>query len=564
MEDADTLSVICSFLQKRELVEVSNVSQLCRIATRSLISEQERRYFVNACVREDLVELVPPSQILALCFSEDERKLLVLVRVNSPSMGEEMECSLYVQEALPEGSRSDRRIDLPIEFALPTSHVHFEGNRFLCCTTPEEGLTIFDCVAEALLELPFSYDGFHASPNGRRCLIDYNKQLYYCSSDTNITLWREDSLVPSAKSYRGSNPRGRERANDHLQQQRRVPTTARFRARLTVENPLLAYPLGNSSSAWRAFWVGQSSVLYAHEQGVVLFKESTPPTGVRVGMTNTKSSEHLTPATEATPVAFERVELHELSELSCTLAHHSASTVSNTSGDADEYAIFNCRESTLHTVTVWTSSDTRKRNPTQEAKKDRGNVVVSQTNLQALIRPRSCIIKEVRVAVPTSTYMIFLHDHSEDRLLFFTADLTLTRWISIGEPSAMTLLVNDGIVISTTLPNAMLWDHPVIQAMEGGVGSVFSFSGEFAPDVLDPTITSITVASSLSVPGAKGKCSLRLLAWSAVSVQSFNGVEFLSWAALGVVSACLVWTISALAYNGWWLHLQLVFLGKVN
>lgn len=564
MHCADTVGHVCSYLQKRELVELSNASRLCRRGVARHLSERERNYYVNPCLREDLVELVPPpNQILALRFVEEERQLLVLVRVNSPIMGDEAECCLYVQEALPEGMRSDHRIALPGQFGLPTSHVHFEGNRFLCCTTREGQLSVFDCVAEAPLELPFGYDGFRASPNGRRCLVDFDRQLFYCCSDTSITVGWEGAKVALSHGSSGSSnssgswssrrqssataaaavSTGRHNSNDISGGRSRPP---QLRARLSVERPLLTYPLGNSSSAWRSFWVGESSVLYAHEQGVVLLTEST---------TAATAQHYQQQQQMAVAAAFESVELVALASIASGLAHSGASAVANLTGAADEYAIFNCRDSTLHSV--WAPFGAGA-----------AGVKVGQTSLSSLIAPRSCIIKEVRVAVPRSTYMIFLNDHVEDRLLLVTADLTLSRWIAIGEPSALTLLVGDGIVISAPLPAAGLWDrqHPMVETVEGGVGSVFSFSEEQQGfDLLDPTLTSIAVVSRFAglSSALRDEC-LGGLPWYKMELHSFNGVEFLSWAALGVVSASLVWTVSALIYNGWWLHLQLLFWGKVN
>lgn len=506
MDCLDTISVIGSFLNKRDIVQLSHVSQLCLRATEAALPAAFRRFFVGPCFQEDSIDLVPPCQVVGLCFSEAERQLFVLAHVQSP-LSRDNECCLFIQEAQADGYRSYQRVRLPREFARSGSHVKFAGQRFLYCSSLEGTITVFDCSLQTPLELPFGVDGFYVSPDGRRCVIDVDSHLFYCSCDESISEWWE--MQP-----------GKNRMDSLSHSSSVMPI---LRAKLSVERFLLRYPMGNSSSAWRMLWVGQMSVLYAHEDDVVLLRK--PKEGA--------------PSCDA-------VQLQALAGHSSALAHGSCCTVYSGTCGRDDYAILDCRSHVLRVVRSVPLPD-------------------SSATLECIylnsILPPVAVIKEIHVVYPGEAYMIFMQHQQLDRVLFFSADLSLSRWINVGPPSTLTLLMKEGVLISAPLQPEDSHSHPLLETVEGGMGTVFSFSGDPYGDLYEHPV-------SVDIKPACIDCGDPYDHWLSRAFeflipQSFNGVETLSWLALGVVSASLVWTISALIYNGWWLHVQLLFWGKL-
>lgn len=527
MECADTLLLIASFLSKRDLVAFCGISKLSRRVTETCLSIEEIQYLVWPCVREEHVELAPPSEILALSVVEKEQRLLVLARCNSETWTpKELECYLYSQQICGESGREERQIALPLQFALPTSQTHFAGGRFLTCTTCEGELFVFDCILETIVDVPMTTDGFYASPNGERFLVDYDRHIYFGNTESHISCWWEtyhmDSILEDIYPYNsdGRAPFITSRLRASVQQSLSAVKEPRADTK-----PILQYFLGSSSSAWRSFWVGCSSVLYGHEEGVVLLKENI--------QTNSFDSEQL-------PTLF----------ASCfNLVHCGCGAVlSRKDARYDEYAVVNCRSFNMHTIICANGEQTR----------------VRTLELGHVIPPR-VTVKDVRIAVNDCTYLLYLQDQMIDRVLFFSADMSLTRWITVGRPSCFTMSSKPAALITAALPVLKGESyHPLMEAVEGGLGCLFVFgrptggSSLSSPiKTLDRSRTTVEIVSDVE----DGAVYVSVLG---VYPQYFNGVEALSLVAIGVVSGSLLWTLSALCYNGWWLHLQLLLWGKVS
>ncbi|KAK7197317.1 hypothetical protein NESM_000678700 [Novymonas esmeraldas] len=541
MECADTLLLVGSYLPKKDLVALSCVSRLCRkTITDSFISYEEKQYLVWPCVKKDYVELAPPCQILALGLLEKEQRLLVLLRSGTDTSNvDEVECHLYSQLIDDDGCLVERQRELPPCFAFSSSLVRFAGNRYLLCTTREGELHVFDCLIEAMVELPCGADGFYASPNGDRFLLDYNRHVFFCTAATHIACWWETSRI-DLKRHGGTYS-----AAPHLEESALVAThlraqivplpdptrsgssgaTAAVAEGASAPPPPLHFYLGASSSAWRTFWMGNCSALCANEDGVCLLKTSA---------SRAMTAEPLPSFASSCGMDF---------------VHSSCGDVYGTPGEAhDEYAVLCCRELRLHTVSFWP-----RRRPTTE---------VRAIELAAIV-PARVAVKSVRIAVSRVTYLVYMQHHGQDQVLLLSSDLTLTRWISIGRPSCFVLWRQQASLITACLADDVGDNfHPLVEAVEGGLGCVYTFGmclPEASPTAAaDPFVTAVKVCSVVdSGGGAVGVSRFMTLP------QSFTGVEALSWMAFGVVSASLLWTVSALCYNGWWLHLQLLFWGKV-
>ncbi|GET93451.1 hypothetical protein, unknown function [Leishmania tarentolae] len=542
MECADTLLLIASYLTKKELVNLSGVSHRCRkILSESLISDEEKTYLVWPCLKDDYVELAPPSQILALGVLEKEQRLLVLVRSGTDTSSiDEIECYLYTQLMDDDGCLVEHQKELPACFAFPSSLVYFSGSRYLLCKTREGELYVFDCLIEAMIEVPVGTDGFYASPDGDHFLLDYNHHIFFCTASVHIACWWEMTRVDLEQHG------GTYSAASSLQPSALVATHLRARivsfpdpfsscansaSRSASGNvdtthptqPLYFY-LGASSAAWRTFWMGSSSALCANEDDVSLLKVCNYPEMTAERLTSLSSS------------------CSDFVDRSC------GDVYGTPCEDHDEYAVMNCREVRLHTVSYWP-----QRRPTTEVRTIDLNDIV----------PSCAIIKSVRIAVSRVTYLVSMQHQDLDRMLLLSSDLTLTRWISIGRLSCYVLWRQQVSLVTASLTDGAGDNfHPLVEAVEGGLGCVYRF-GMRLPEVTstavaDPFVTAVKVTPS--VDGGVGPTGTgRFL----MLPQSFTGVEALSWMAFGVMSSSLLWTLSALFYNGWWLHLQLLIRGKV-
>ncbi|CAG9583902.1 hypothetical protein LMJF_36_3610 [Leishmania major strain Friedlin] len=534
MECADTVLLIASYLTKKELMALSGVSHLCRkIVSDSFISYEEKKYLVWPCLKDDYVELAPPSQILALGVLEKEQRLLVLVRSGTDtSRIDEMECYLYTQLVDDDGCVVEHQKELPACFAFPSSLVHFSGNRYLLCKTREGDLHVFDCLIEAMVEVPVGTDGFYASPDGDHFLLDYNRHVFFCTASVHIACWWEMTPV-DLKRHGGtynaaSNLPPSALVATHLRAQI-VPlpdpfsscansTSGNAPAHVDTTHPAppLHFYLGTSSAAWRTFWMGSSSALCANEDGVSLLKTGNYPEMVAERLTSLSPS------------------CSDFVDRSC------GDVYGTPCKDRDEYAVMNCREVRLHTVSYWPN-----RRPTTE---------VRAIDLNAIV-PSRATIKSVRIAVSRVTYLVYMQHQGLDRVLLLSSDLTLTRWISIGHSSCYVLWRQQVSLVTASLSDGAGDNfHPLVEAVEGGLGCVYTF-GMRLPEVsstaaADPFVTTVKVTSA--VDGGVGPAGAgRFL----ILPHSITGVEALSWMAFGVVSSSLLWTVSALCYNGWWLHL---------
>ncbi|CAM44136.1 hypothetical protein, unknown function [Leishmania braziliensis MHOM/BR/75/M2904] len=541
MDCADTLLLIAAYLTKKELIALSEVSQLCRkTVNNSFISYEEKQYLLWPCLKEEHVELAPPSQILALGVLEKEQRLLVLVRSGTDTSNiDEIECYLYTQLVDRNGCLVEHQKELPACFAFPSSLVHFGGNRYLLCKTREGDLHVFDCLIETMIEVPVGTDGFYASPGGDHFLLDYNRHVFFCTANAHIAcrweMTRVDLKRHGCVYSTASNLPPSTLVATHLRAQI-VPLPDPFsscssstsgspatRADATHPVPPLHFYLGTSSAAWRTFWMGSSSALCANEDGVSLLK-----------------------------VTFREMIAERLTSLSSScldLVHSSCGDVYGTPcEDHDEYAVMSCREVRLHTVSYWPGR--------------RSTTEVRVVDLDAIVPSRTAI-KSVRIIVSRVTYLIHMQHQGLDRMLLLSSDLTLTRWISIGRPSCYVLWRQQVSLVTASLPDGGGESfHPLVEAVEGGLGCVYTF-GMRLPDVsstvaTDPFATAVKVTSVVDDDASPASVS-RLL----VLPQSLTGVEALSWMAFGIVSASLLWTVSALCYNGWWLHLQLLLWEKV-
>ncbi|KAG5464206.1 hypothetical protein LSCM1_00386 [Leishmania martiniquensis] len=547
MECADTLRLIASYLTKKELITLSEVSRLCwKIVTEVFLSYEEKQYLVGPCLKEDYVELAPPSQIVALGLLEKEQRLLVLVRSGTDTFNsEEVECYLYTQLAESDGSLAEHHKELPACFAFPSSLVHFGGNRYLLCETREGDLHVFDCLIEAMIELPVGTDGFYASPGGDHFLLDYDRHAFFCTASVHIACWWEVNRVDfkrHADAYSTASElslpvlmAARLRAqvallpDPFMNCSGQTSSSAAARVDATHPAPPSHFYLGTSSAAWRTFWMGNRSALCANEDGVSLLKS---------GPSREMVAERLT----------------SLSSSGFDFVHRSCGDVYATPlEDYDEYAVMSCREVRLHTVSYWP-----KRRQTAE---------VHAIDLDAIV-PSSASITSVRVVVSQATYLIYMQLKGLDRMLLLSSDLTLTRWISIGRPSCYVLCRQQVSLVMANLSEGGGGGgggdsfHPLVEAVEGGLGCVYTF-GMRPPEVsatstTDPFVMTVKATAAVAddvAPSAAGRFSML--------PQSFTCVEALSWAALGIVSASLMWTVSALCYNVWWLYLQLILHEKV-
>ncbi|KPI85684.1 hypothetical protein ABL78_5264 [Leptomonas seymouri] len=551
MECCDTLLVIASYLTKRDLVAVSGVSRMCRkVITDSYISYEEKQYLVWPCLKEDYVELALPSQILALGVLGNEQRLLVLIRTGTETSNlDELECYLYTKFINADNTVSEYQRELPTCFAFPTSFSRFLGNRFLVCTTREGELHVFDCLIEAMLELPVGIDGFYPSPDGERFLVDYDRHAYLCCTNSHIICWWEMRYVEPKDAASGDFHRGPRATQASLVETRRraqicllpgaggssnsghdginAPAVDSADPSSTVPAsplPPLQFYLGASSVAWRSFWVGSSSALYANEGGVFLLRPNTQQ------------------------CCLDTEELPSLSPVSVSLVDSSCGDVYATPCELhDEYAIISSREVRLHAVDYYPQSP----------------VEVRTMDLSHIL-PARVAVKGVCIAVSRRTYLVYLQHLTQDRVLLLSSDLTLTRWISIGCPSCFVLWRQQAALVTASLPDDLgESSHPLVETVEGGLGCVYTF-GMRLPEpssstTVDPFVSAVKVTSSVLEEGGDAAGDYRLPTGS----QAFNGVEALSWIAFGVVSASLLWTLTALCYNGWWLHLQLLFWGKV-
>ncbi|KAG5490250.1 hypothetical protein JKF63_00369 [Porcisia hertigi] len=543
MECADTLALIASYLTKKELVTLGGVSPLCRkIVFDSFMSYEERQYLVLPCLKEDHVELAPPGQILALAFLEKEQRLLVLVRSGTDTSNTgEVECYLYSKLMDDNGCLVDHQKELPACFALSSSFVRFSGSRYLLCTTREGELHVFDGLIEVMIELPVGTDGFYASPNGDHFLLDYNHHAFFFTASVHIACWWEMSRVDT-KRYGGTYGEASSLQQSailaaHLRAQivplpdpfKSCTNGSRGRADVLVDASHSSSPssfyLGTSSVAWRAFWMGSSSALYANEDAVFLLKSSV-----------------------CREVVAEKLVL--LSSWCLDLVHSSCGDVYSTPWeDHDEYVVMNCRRVRLHTVNY---------RPQQQPTTEERFVDL------ATIIPNRVAFESVRIAVRQATYLIYMQHQGLDRVLLLSPDLSLTRWILIGHPSCYVLRRQQVSLVTASFSHDGRGDnlHPLMEAVEGGLGCVYQFGMQppaVSPSVpADPFLTVLKVTSAVD-SDALSSATGRLL----MLPQSLTGVEVLSWTAFGIVSASLLWTVSVLCYNGWWLHLQPLFWGTV-
>ncbi|KAH9598166.1 hypothetical protein LSM04_005521 [Trypanosoma melophagium] len=145
------------------------------------------------------------------------------------------------------------------------------------------------------------------------------------------------------------------------------------------------------------------------------------------------------------------------------------------------------------------------------------------------------LVQSLEVLVSGSLYALVLLSNQVQEVIFFTADMSLVRCVKIGKPSMLAILPSEGIIIAAPLPHATLSDHPLLEALESGVGTAFFF-----------------------LEGEEYRFE------KSQSKDGFGSVEMLSWISFSLVTASFLWTVSALLYNGWWLHLQLLFCGKVS
>ncbi|EPY25915.1 hypothetical protein STCU_06413 [Strigomonas culicis] len=525
MDCVDTLGVICTFLSKRDILEVGKVSRLSRSVARELFTMRERLYYVGACVKEGYVELAPPSQILAVHFCEQENRMLVLTRNCAETVCvEDVECTLYIQQSNADGNQFEVSVPLPIYFGLPTSLVQFEGDRFLCCTSKDDEAFVFDCTLQVLLELPHAFDSFHASPDGTRFSLDYDQKLYCGDTASCIHPWWEMAEAAPERPTYGVSPLVPSK-----------PVATRLRAALKVERAAWCRPLGHSSSAWRSTVVGRSAVLHMDEVGVVLLRDTAAAAPDPPALLHSSKS-----AEDCDPLLYTEALLGSLAPASTYLSLSSRTAVVS-DADTDLFAIFDCKEQCMHVI---------KSSPS-------ATQVESFPHMRDVLPPR-VVIQGVGIAVPGRTYALFTQHQQVDRVLFFSADLTLQRWVTVGKPSAMSLVGSQGMLITAPLP-VPNGEHPLLEVFEGGFGTIFTFD---EPPRASASTASVTVAPEADAAHAP---KMHELPWGyAMLDPTFSGVGLLSWIAFGVVSASLCWTVSALCYNGWWLHLQLLFCGKVS
>lgn len=494
----DVFDVVCEFLSQKDLIVLGDVNRGIRRVVSHHMGGAERQYLHGKLYAHDRVELAPPSQIIALGFVRSQNKLVTLVRSALVPNSLDIECALYTQTA--GGDRSaERHFDVPLCFGAATSQVRFEGDRFLVCTTREGELFVFDCVLESLVSIPRGCDAFHASPDGSRFLLDLDRHFYYC--DSRLGVMRHWNVPPAPPACTSS--------SSWLDSE--TPKSLELRTTLGVDQALIRFPLGNSSAAWHGFWVGGSSVLYLDEGGVSLFE----PRSHRRGYTSCSLTK------EFSGGDFQG------------LLHDCRSTVVTTSSGADIFVLLNCKSGNLYTV----HQDTRARPPS-----------VQCLPLKGLL-PTKTMVRDVRVAVPHRVYAVFTRGASGcDGMLLVSSDLSVVRQVPLGRIASFAFLPEHTAIIAA---NTMEPGNPLLEAVEGGLGTIYSF---YPPH--STTTAVVEMPSSCSAEKS-------WLGTGMATLRSTNGVEALSWISLAIVSVSLIWTVCALCYHGWRLHVELLFWAKV-
>ncbi|CAD2212889.1 hypothetical protein, conserved [Angomonas deanei] len=489
MDHFDTLAVVFSFCNKRDIIELSKVSLLYRRVSELFIPSTERVHYIGKCY-QNTVELAPPSQILALTFMSSSY-ICLLARNYSDSPLRESNCFFHKKNIVNGEMRS---VALPGCYSLATSLVSFEGGRFLVCVKKEGDTLIFDSLLEVLLDTPFGFEKFYSSPDGSRFVLDYDRHLYFCDTQTNIIQSEEEPLRQPKTSFTFFDS-----------------TAASVKkAKLTVDKTLFSYYLGSSSPAWRMCWVGCASVLFACEEGVSLLKWD-----------EASNSYADLPVT--------------LSTSTSSMCHCSRSYV-HTDSQKDVFAIFDCQKLQMHIIFAELGKDVR----------------VETVQLSNVL-PHRTVVKTV-FTLSAETFALHVQHQQVDYVFFSSLDLTINRWMAIGEPSL--LAHSKEMMITTPLAKPQA-GHPLVEDVEGGLGRVFTFSPKYASSLAS---TSISNATDYTYIFSKNPDGFDL----PKNIQLFDGVAVLSWIAFGVVSASLLWTGAALFYNGWWLHFQLLFWGKVK
>ncbi|KEG12858.1 hypothetical protein DQ04_01371050 [Trypanosoma grayi] len=259
---------------------------------------------------------------------------------------------------------------------------------------------------------------------------------------------------------------------------------------LRLQRSLLSIPLEMNSLAWNAVSIGRNSALCLRDNTAIAFTEEYD------------GSKRI-----VSTWSFERVSFGSWGDdgMCCTYT---------TALGVDEYVVATVAGEALHFVRPFSKS-----------------VLARKLEISSL---RPALVQRFDVLQPGSSFALVLLRQQIQEVFLFTTDMSLVRCIRVGKPSAMAILPSEGVMIAAPLPHATLSGHPLLEAVESGVGTAFFFVGD---------------GESLS-EAPQGK-------------NDVSGVEVLSWISFGLVSASLMWTASALVYNGWWLHLQLLFCGKM-
>jgi hypothetical protein len=100
-------------------------------------------------------------------------------------------------------------------------------------------------------------------------------------------------------------------------------------------------------------------------------------------------------------------------------------------------------------------------------------------------------------------------------------------------------------LLSSYLPH-----HPLVEALECGVGTLLRF-----PKC--PPVRTLYYDSGERAEGNGGREGTQ---------QDFHGggVHCIVWFSSGMLCLSLLWTVTALVYNGWWLHMQELFTGSLG
>jgi hypothetical protein len=148
------------------------------------------------------------------------------------------------------------------------------------------------------------------------------------------------------------------------------------------------------------------------------------------------------------------------------------------------------------------------------------------------------------VKVPGILSGVYLQGEARFEVLLLSMDGTAVRRLRLPGLSFVAPHPTRPMLMTTLAPTTIARQHPLVDAVENGMGRIWEFK---KPCGHDPS----------EVPGSSPfSRQLKRLVPTASAQSSTQLLTTASRVAYGVVTVSLLWTISALIYNGWWTFLQ--------